>query len=69
VKRDGTVIQLGGAEAAAHLGIPRVAAELYRSARRLRVFVLGAARVVAKRVVELVMLPQEAARALVSGER
>jgi len=41
VKRDGTVTQLGGADAAAHLGLPRVAGELYRSARRLRVFVLG----------------------------
>src|SRR5437899_3629236 len=59
VKRDGTVTQLGAAEAAAHLGLPRVAAELYRSARRLRVFVLGEARVEAKRVVELVMMPRE----------
>jgi len=59
VKRDGTVTQLGGADAAAHLGLPRVAAELYRSARRLRVFVLGEARVEAKRVVELVMTPRE----------
>jgi hypothetical protein len=52
-------MQLGGADAAAQLGLPRVAAELYRSARRLRVFVLGEARVEAKRVVELVMLPRE----------
>jgi hypothetical protein len=69
VKRDGTVTQLGGAAAAAQLGLPRVAAELYRSARRLRVFVLGEARVDAKRIVELVMMPREAVRALVSGER
>src|SRR5207253_8167814 len=33
VKRDGAVTHLGG-----DLGLPRVAAELYRSARRLRVF-------------------------------
>src|SRR5439155_952276 len=69
VKRDGTVTQLGGAEAAAHLGLPRVAAELYRSARRLRVFVLGEARVDAKRIVELVMMPRDAVIGLVSGER
>ena len=62
VKRDGAVIWLAGAEAAAHLGLPRVAAELYRSARRLRVFVLGEARVEAKRIVELVMTPREEVR-------
>src|SRR5712691_6508190 len=59
VKRDGTVTHLAGTEAAAHLGLPRVAAELYRSARRLRVFVLGPATVPAKAIVELVMLPRE----------
>jgi HD superfamily phosphohydrolase len=58
VKRDGTVTHLRGTEATAHLGLPRVAAELYRSARRLRVFVLGEARVEAKRVIDLVMLPR-----------
>ncbi len=63
VKRDGSVTHLAGAEAAAHLGLPRVAAELYRSARRLRVFVLGEARVEAKRIAELVMLPREAVAA------
>jgi hypothetical protein len=62
VKRDGAVIWLAGAEAAAHLGLPRVAAELYRSARRLRVFVLGEARVEAKRIVKLVMTPREEVR-------
>src|SRR2546426_518184 len=69
VKRDGSVTQLGGVEAAAHLGLPRVAAELYRSARRLRVFVLGEARVEAKRVVELVMLPREAVASMVEEGR
>lgn len=59
VKRDGTVTQLAGAEAAAHLGLPRLAGELYRSARRLRVFVLRTARVEANAIVELVMLPRE----------
>jgi len=59
VKRDGAVTQLGGADAGAHLGLPRVAAELYRSARRLRVFVIGAATVPAKGIVDLVMTPRE----------
>jgi len=59
VRRDGSVTQLAGTEAMAHLGLPRVAAELYRSARRLRVFVLASATVNAKAIVELVMLPRE----------
>ncbi len=69
VKRDGSVIWLTGAEAAAHLGLPRVAAELYRSARRLRVFVLGEAQVEAKRIAELVMMPREAVVEHVGAER
>jgi len=63
------VTHLGGVEAAAHLGLPRVAAELYRSARRLRVFVLGEARLEAKRVVELVMMPREAVASMVEEGR
>jgi len=55
VKRDGTVTHLGGDESAAHLGLPRVAAELYRSARRLRVFTLRAVPVDPGRIVDLVM--------------
>src|SRR2546430_17466628 len=51
--------QLAGADAGAHLGLPRVAAELYRSARRLRVFVIGPAAVPAKEIVDLVMTPRE----------
>ncbi len=68
VERDGTVTPLAGAEAARHLGLPRVAAELYRSARRLRVFVLGAASVPAQAIVELVTLPREEVAARVAGE-
>ena len=68
VERDGTVTPLVGAEAARHLGLPRVAAELYRSARRLRVFVLGAASVPAQAIVELVTLPREEVAARVAGE-
>jgi uncharacterized protein len=39
--RSGTVERLTDAGRAGHLGLPRVADELYRSARRLRVFVAG----------------------------
>lgn len=65
VKRDGSVTQLTGAAAAAHLGLPRVAGELYRSARRLRVFVLQTVSVPARAVVDLVTLPREAVAARV----
>jgi len=57
VKRDGTVTHLAGAAAAEHLGLPGVAAELYRAARRLRVFVLRPADVPRAGIVGLVMLP------------
>jgi len=69
VKRDGTITHLAGAEAAAHLGLPRVANELYRSARRLRVFALGAATVPVKAIVDLVMTPRAEVAARVEGER
>ena len=59
VRRDGTVIPLAGAEATTQLGTPRLAAELYRSARRLRVFVMRAASVPARQIVDLVMTPRE----------
>lgn len=39
VTRQGDVVQLAGEEARERLGLPRVAAELVRSVRRLRVFV------------------------------
>ena len=39
--RSGTVERLTDAGRAGHLGLPRVADELYRSARRLRIFVAG----------------------------
>ena len=51
VKRNGAVERL--------TGLPRVAGELYRAARRLRVFVLESVALEAKRIVELVMLPRE----------
>jgi hypothetical protein len=69
VKRDGTVTQLSGTEVGAHLGLPRVAAELYRSARRLRVFVIGAAAVPAKAIVALVALPRAEVAARLDEQR
>jgi hypothetical protein len=39
--RAGTIERLTDAGRAGHLGLPRVADELYRSARRLRIFVSG----------------------------
>ena len=69
VRRNGTVTQLGGTEAMAHLGLPRVGAELYRSARRLRVFVLRPATVPADAIVRLVMLPREEVLGRLEQER
>jgi HD superfamily phosphohydrolase len=63
LRRDGALVPLASAESEAHLGLPRVAAELYRSARRLRVFTVRPASVDAARVVELVRLPGEAVAA------
>ncbi len=60
VKRNGTVERL--------TGLPRVAAELYRAARRLRVFVLESVALEPKRIVELVMLPREEVARRVEGE-
>ncbi|MGH7539360.1 MAG: hypothetical protein ACREMF_12050, partial [Gemmatimonadales bacterium] len=69
VQRDGTVVQLAGAEAETHLGLPRVAAELYRSARRLRVFTLRPARLTETAATELVLLPREEVAARLAAER
>jgi HD superfamily phosphohydrolase len=69
VKRDGSVTQLAGADATAHLGLPRVANELYRTARRLRVFVLRPVRVSMKAIVDLIMLPGEEVAARLAAER
>jgi len=61
VKRNGTVERL--------TGLPRVAAELYRAARRLRVFALESVALEPKRIVELVMLPREEVAARVAEGR
>ena len=69
VRRDGTVRQLTGPDGAAHLGLPRVAAELYRSARRLRVFTLRPVRIDAAKVVDLVQWPREEVAARLAQEQ
>jgi HD superfamily phosphohydrolase len=52
--RDGSVERLTDAGRAGHLGLPRVAEELYQSARRLRVFTARPARLALERVIEAV---------------
>jgi hypothetical protein len=59
VRRDGSLIRLAGADAGAHLGVARVAGELYSTARRLRVLVLAPAKIDAKKVAELVTKPRK----------
>ncbi len=61
-------------DAAQHLGLPRVAAELHRSAQRLRVFVLRPVEIRAgaqgaQAIVELVTGPREAVAARLAGDR
>jgi len=68
-RRDGTVVQLTGTGAAAHLGLARVAGELIRSARRLRVFVLRPVAVPAKQVIGLAALPREELRRRLADDR
>jgi uncharacterized protein len=69
VRRDGTVTQLAGAEAGTHLGLPRVALELYRSARRLRVFVTRPTAIRSAGMVALVMRSREEVRAALDARR
>jgi HD superfamily phosphohydrolase len=55
--RDGSVDRLTSEGRAGHLGLPRIADELYRSAQRLRVFVARPTRKKLNHVVDLVALP------------
>jgi HD superfamily phosphohydrolase len=58
--------------AAEHLGLPRVAAELHRSAQRLRVFVLRPVELpgrAMRAIVELVTWPREEVAARLDGEK
>jgi HD superfamily phosphohydrolase len=57
--RSGTVERLTDAGRAGHLGLPRVADELYRSARRLRIFVARQPRRSLDFVLELLTRPAE----------
>jgi hypothetical protein len=57
--RGGAVERLTDAGRAGHLGLPRVADELYRSARRLRIFVAKSPSQPFDRVVELLACPAE----------
>ena len=52
--REGGVERLTDAGRAGHLGLPRVADELYQSARRLRVFTARPARLALERVIDAV---------------
>jgi len=71
VMRDGSVLHLAGQEAAEHLELPRVATELYRSARRLRLFVLRPldTDLPVKRLLDLVTTPGEEIRARLDSSR
>ncbi len=69
VRRSGAVTRVADAAAAPQLGLPRVAEELYRTARRLRVFLAAPATVPAQAIVELVMLPREEVAARVTEQR
>lgn len=64
MRRDGSLTRLSGTEAGAHLGLARVGAELYATARRLRVLVLAPAAIDEKQVMELVTLPRKEVEAL-----
>jgi hypothetical protein len=61
--RDGSVDRLTSEGRAGHLGLPRIADELYRSAQRLRVFVARPTRKTLKHVVALVTKSADEVRA------
>jgi len=60
--RDGGVMELTDEGRAGHLGLPRVAAELYQSAQRLRVFVRKSLRLEREAMLVLVGQSREAVR-------
>jgi HD superfamily phosphohydrolase len=63
--RDGSIERLSAEGRAGHVGLPRIAVELYRSARRLRVFVARPVDQPMDRVAELVEMTGEEIRRLV----
>jgi hypothetical protein len=60
--RAGTIERLTDAGRAGQLGLPRVAEELYRSARRLRIFVVSPPGGRLERVLDLLTLPADEVR-------
>jgi uncharacterized protein len=62
VRRDGRVESLSAENSAELMGLPRVSAELYRSARRLRLFSLETVTVKREALIGLVMRPAEEVR-------
>jgi HD superfamily phosphohydrolase len=68
-RRDGSVVRLTGAAAGGWLGLPRVAGELYRAARRLRVFTLAPASLPARAIVALLEGSAEELRARLAAGR
>jgi HD superfamily phosphohydrolase len=65
--RDGRVVSLTDEGRAGHLGLPRIAGELYRSAQRLRVFTARLANRPLDGVVTLLALPAEEVRRRLAG--
>jgi HD superfamily phosphohydrolase len=63
--RDGSVERLTSEGRAGHLGLPRIADELYRSAQRLRVFVARPTQRSLKAVVDLVSKPADVVRSTI----
>jgi hypothetical protein len=60
--RDGSVERLTSEGRSGHLGLPRIADELYRSAQRLRVFVAKPTQQSLKGVVDLISKPADVVR-------
>jgi hypothetical protein len=67
--RGGAVERLTDAGRAGHLGLPRVADELYRSARRLRIFVSQTPDRSLDSVLKLLTLPADEVNAKIAGGR
>ncbi|MGH7752056.1 MAG: hypothetical protein ACREN5_04505, partial [Gemmatimonadales bacterium] len=69
VRRDGRVESVTAEHSAEPMGLPRVSAELYRSARRLRLFSLEAVAVKREQLVAVVMRGAEEIRRIMLEER
>jgi uncharacterized protein len=63
VRRDGTLVQLTDHGWQGAINLPRLSDELYRSARRLRVFTVDRAPVPEAALLALVAQPADAVRA------